>query len=250
LGLPFDNGGTIGIVGQPGLGPGDEFEQAFVFGPPLQFGAAFSLSDPTHGDLGIRVDQALAPLFFQQGQAMDQGKELPDIVGSLGKGPLTEEQPLGLGVHPPVFHPSRIAAGGGVHGYGVHVGLPDLEEFGGAQGLFGPAFGGALVFQIIAVVGRFGRCEAREGFVLCSLEALDLGLAVRPTFIDAGTFALPDHIEFFGGGHQLRSFSMTLGKCSYSRAWTFSARPSGLSEGATGTRAWKMMPPRSYSPST
>src|SRR5690606_30036233 len=107
------------------------------------------------------------------------------------------------------------------------------------------ALGAALVFQIIAVVGLFGLGETGEGFVLGPLESLDLGLTVRPGVKDPRMFALPDHIELFPFGHQLRSFSMIFGKCSYSNRCTLSATLWASSEGPIGVWAWKMMAPPS-----
>src|SRR5690606_23570306 len=54
LGLPFYNGGTVTVVGQPGLGPGDKFEEPGILGSLFEFGPALPFFDPAHGNPGIR----------------------------------------------------------------------------------------------------------------------------------------------------------------------------------------------------
>ena len=115
-GFPFEQGDVcIGIVLQPGLGACDEAEELFRARRPGQFGATLLAFHPKHGVTAVGVDCEINALLLEQGEGMNNGEKLSDIVRPVNG---TEMKYLlsRFEIDATIFHLSWISRTGGING--------------------------------------------------------------------------------------------------------------------------------------
>ena len=100
---------------KPVLGTGDDLVELFCLRRALQLGLTLTLCHPQDGVIRVRIDgfvvQALLPT---KSQGMDDGQELPDIIGAM-HWPVMEHAIACLQVYCLILHRSRIARTSSIH---------------------------------------------------------------------------------------------------------------------------------------
>ena len=80
--FPFDDGVAEGIGAEPVLGTGDDLVQLFCFGIVGKGGLTTFLVYPQDGIVAVAVDGFAYSHLLLQGQGVNDGQELPDVVGA------------------------------------------------------------------------------------------------------------------------------------------------------------------------
>lgn len=115
LGFPFKNRCGDGVCTEPVFSSGDDLIELFGLRCALQCRLAFSLLHPENGIVAVGIDGlVLDALLVHQGEGMDNGEKLSDVVGAVHR---TEVEYLrtGLQVDALIFHRAGIAGAGGVY---------------------------------------------------------------------------------------------------------------------------------------
>ncbi len=89
FGLPLYYFVGVGIVPEPGFGPGNEFKKRGILLASFQFGIAVFFTDPAHGRSRVGIDQAITFMLLEEGKAVYYGQELTNIIRSFLKRPIS-----------------------------------------------------------------------------------------------------------------------------------------------------------------
>ena len=147
-------------------------------------------------------------MLLEVGKAVNDGKELADIIGTYGR--LVVEQLLSGGdIDTLVFHHAGVAAAGGIDSKAVEyrAGYVALAYDGHAVFVYAHHvwLGGLSAFHLVvgALEGTLGCFEAVERLVLGTRHTDDLLLAVAPIVVDARLIALPHNVVFLFFSHRI-----------------------------------------------
>ena len=192
-GVPFQDGGGVGVGLKPAFGTFDEVENGFVFGKAFKFRFALLLLDPADGVSAVRIDGDSAAFLLQQGKAVYEGEKFADVVRPFAIGTDAENLlPCGQ-INSPVFHVARIPATSGVDAEARAERSFDRRlSSGGGRG----AVPGLQIGFVPVRKRRFRLFARLERFVFGARLLVYLRFAGGPVVIDAGNDALPYYIIF------------------------------------------------------
>lgn len=107
--FPFAQGHfRIGICLQPAFGPFNHLIELLCARSPRQSGAAFLLLDPQQGVAAVGINGEWRTHLLEQGQGMNNGQELTDIVGAINRAVMKHHLPR-LEINATIFHLTRIS---------------------------------------------------------------------------------------------------------------------------------------------
>ena len=117
--FPFAQGHfRIGICLQPAFGPFNHLIELLCARSPRQSGAAFLLLDPQQGVAAVGINGEWRTHLLEQGQGMNNGQELTDIVGAINRAVMKHHLPR-LEINATIFHLTRISRTGRINGQGI-----------------------------------------------------------------------------------------------------------------------------------
>ena len=108
----------IGICLQPAFGPFNHLIELLCARSPRQSGAAFLLLDPQQGVAAVGINGEWRTHLLEQGQGMNNGQELTDIVGAINRAVMKHHLPR-LEINATIFHLTRISRTGRINGQGI-----------------------------------------------------------------------------------------------------------------------------------
>ena len=117
--IPFHDRYGNRMGAEPVFGTGNYLIEPLGLRSAKQLGLALLLVYPDLGIYAIAVDYLAGnALLCHQGEGVDDGEELADVVGAVDR-TIVENLSAGLKVDALVFHRTRIAGTGGIHSPGV-----------------------------------------------------------------------------------------------------------------------------------
>lgn len=191
--LPFQDGVGVGVGVEPCLGTADEVEDGGVGCGGGELRATVTLLDPRDGVAAVGVDRQLGlPRLGAEGQGVDDGQKLADVVRALRHRADVEELAAAGYMHAAILHVARVAAARRIDGQALRDAGPDGLRHGGP----GTSRRAAEVFVGRLGEGAFGLFARGERLVLSAFKTLGAAEAVRPIVVDAPLDALPYDVVF------------------------------------------------------
>ena len=117
--IPFHDRYGNRMGAEPVFGTGDDLIELLGLRCAKQLGLALLLVYPDLGIYAVAVDYLVGnALLFHQGEGVDDGEELADVVGAVDR-TIVENLGAGLKVDALVFHRTRIAGTGSIYSPGI-----------------------------------------------------------------------------------------------------------------------------------
>ena len=195
LGLPFHYRHIYRVVLQPLLRSGYHLEEFGILVIGLKLGLAFLLAYPQLRIDRIAVDRIMEAVFLLVRQGMHYRQKLTYVIGAIIVNTALKNLGVGLDKDTSILHLARVARTSGIHSY--RLCYDTISRLGLFWVFHDRGSLDSLLESLIPHRERFlGFFLVRKAFVQCSLEALDLLLALVPVTENTGLATLPNDIKF------------------------------------------------------